>query len=105
MTLMMNCPMNFGSPETNKVMPTISTFFGIVIKMFFDDHNPPHFHAEYQGDMAVFDFRGNILAGDIRSRTAVRLIREWIDLHQTELAENWEDLQNGRGFRKIPPLT
>ncbi len=105
MTLMMNCPMNFGSPETNKVMPTISTFFGIVIKMFFDDHNPPHFHAEYQGDMAVFDFRGNMLASDIRSRTAVRLIREWIDLHQTELTENWEDLQNGRGFRKIPPLT
>lgn len=86
-------------------MPTISTFFGIVIKMFFDDHNPPHFHAEYQGEMATFDFRGNILAGDIRSRTAVRLIREWIDLHQTELAENWEDLQNGRAFRKIPPLT
>ena len=86
-------------------MPTISVFFGIVIKMFFDDHNPPHLHAEHQGEMAVFDFRGNILAGDIRSRTAVRLIREWIDLHQTELTENWEDLQNGRGFRKISPLT
>ena len=86
-------------------MPTISVFFGIVIKMFFDDHNPPHLHAEHQGEMAVFDFRGNILAGDISSRTAVRLIREWIDLHNAELAENWEDLQSGRGFRKIPPLT
>ena len=80
-------------------------FFGIVIKMYFDDHNPPHLHAEHQGEMAVFDFRGNILAGDISSRTAVRLIREWIDLHNAELAENWEDLQSGRGFRKIPPLT
>jgi hypothetical protein len=86
-------------------MPTVSIFFGIVIKMYFGDHNPPHFHAEYQGEMAVFDFRGNILAGDISSRTAVRLIREWADLHPAELAENWEDLQNGRGFRKIPPLT
>lgn len=57
-------------------MPTISVFFSIVIKMFFDDHAPPHIHAEYQGDMAVLDFRGNILAGDIKSRVAVRLIRE-----------------------------
>ena len=86
-------------------MPTISMFFGIVIRMYFDDHNPPHLHAEYQGEKAVFDFRGNILAGDISSRTSVKLIREWIDLHDAELAENWEDLQNGRGFRKIAPLT
>ena len=86
-------------------MPTISMFFGIVIKMFFDDHNPPHFHAEYQGDMAVFDFRGNILAGDIRSRTAVRLIREWIDLHQDALTKNWSNMEQGRAFDRIPPLT
>jgi hypothetical protein len=86
-------------------MPIVSMFFGIVIKMYFDDHNPPHFHAEYQGEKAVFDFRGNILRGDIASKTAVRLIREWIDLHQKELAQNWEDLQNGRGFQKIAPLT
>jgi Domain of unknown function (DUF4160) len=86
-------------------MPTISTFFGIVIKMFFDDHNPPHFHAEYQGEMAVFDFRGNILRGSINSRTAVRLIREWIDLHPAELEENWQNMQQGREFNKIAPLT
>ena len=85
-------------------MPTISIFFGIVIKMFFEDHNPPHFHAEHQGEMAVFDFRGNILRGDISSRTAVRLIREWVDLHQTELDENWNDMQAGREFHRIDPL-
>jgi hypothetical protein len=38
-------------------MPEISRFFGIVIKMFFDDHNPPHFHAEYGGDRALIDIR------------------------------------------------
>ena len=86
-------------------MPTISVFFGIVIKMFFDDHNPPHFHAEYQGEMAVFDFRGNMLRGNIQSRTAVRLIREWVDLHQGELEHNWNQMQQGREFHKIPPLT
>ncbi len=85
-------------------MPTISIFFGIVIKMFFDDHNPPHFHAEHQGEKAVFDFRGNILRGDISSRTAVRLIREWVDLHQPELDKNWGEMQAGREFRRIDPL-
>lgn len=85
-------------------MPTISIFFGIVIKMFYDDHNPPHFHAEHQGEMAVFDFRGNILRGDISSRTAVRLIREWVDLHQPELDENWERMVSGKQFEKIEPL-
>jgi len=85
-------------------MATISVFFRIVIKMFFDDHNPPHFHAEYQGEMAVFDFRGNILRGDIGSRTAVRLIREWGDLHQAELEENWVEMQAGREFHRIEPL-
>lgn len=86
-------------------MPTISVFFGIVIKMFYDDHNPPHFHAEYQGEMAVFDFRGNILRGNIRSRTAVRLIREWVDIRQTELENNWDRMQEGEEFTKIDPLS
>lgn len=85
-------------------MPTISIFFGIVIKMFFDDHPPPHFHAEHQGEMAVFDFRGNMLRGDISSRTAVRLIREWVDLHQTELDENWRQMEAGKELHRIEPL-
>jgi hypothetical protein len=44
-------------------MPEICRFFGIIIRMFFDEHDPPHFHAEYQGSKAVFDFNGNILKG------------------------------------------
>ena len=56
-------------------MPEISRFFGIIIRMFYDDHNPPHFHAEYQGNSAVFDFQGNILKGDLSSRTATKLVR------------------------------
>ena len=46
-------------------MPIISTFFGIVIRMFYDDHNPPHIHVEYQSKKALLDFRGNILKGDL----------------------------------------
>ena len=85
-------------------MPEIARFYGIIIKLFFGDHPPPHFHAEHQGDKAVFDFRGNILRGDISSRTAVRLIREWVDQHQEELAYNWTEMEAGRGFKPIEPL-
>ncbi|HEX7343545.1 MAG TPA: DUF4160 domain-containing protein [bacterium] len=57
-------------------MPEISRFFGIIVRMFYDEHNPPHLHAEFQGCKALLDFRGNILQGDLKSKTALRLIRE-----------------------------
>ena len=41
-------------------MPEICRFFGIVVRMYYDEHNPPHFHAEYSGNKAVFDFKGNV---------------------------------------------
>jgi len=52
----------------------------------------------------VLDFRGNIIKGDLRSRTALRLIRDWIDLHLPELEENWELARAGRDLRQIEPL-
>lgn len=59
-----------------KLMPYISMFFGIIIRMFYNDHPPPHFHAEYQGQRGIFDFDGNMTQGNLASRTAQRLIRE-----------------------------
>ncbi|MBI3317186.1 MAG: DUF4160 domain-containing protein [Candidatus Omnitrophica bacterium] len=85
-------------------MPEISRFFGIIIRMFYDDHNPPHFHAEFSGKQAKIDFHGNILMGDLGSRTALRLVREWVDLHQAELAEDWELARKDKEIRKITPL-
>lgn len=85
-------------------MPEISRFFGIIIRMFFDDHNPPHVHAEYQGRKAVFDFTGNIMRGDLGSRTATKLVREWIDIHVDDLRSDWELAQAGRELKKIDPL-
>ena len=85
-------------------MPEISRFFGIIIRMFFDEHNPPHIHAEYQASKAVFDLNGNITRGDLGSRTAVRLVREWIDMHSSELREDWELTQAGKEIKKIAPL-
>lgn len=72
-------------------MPEISRFFGIIIRMFYDDHNPPHFHVEFQGNKAVVDFQ-------------TKLVREWVDLHQMELEENWQLAQEGREIKKIDPL-
>lgn len=85
-------------------MPIVSVFFGIVVRMYYDEHNPPHLHAEYQGSKILLDFRGNILKGDLRSRTALRLVRDWIDLHVDELYENWELARAGKEVKQIAPL-
>ena len=70
-------------------MPTISFFYGIAIQMFFDDHNPPHFHARYGSDRAVVRISdGQILAGDLPP-TAVKLVKEWALLRRAELEHNW----------------
>ncbi len=85
-------------------MPIVSRFFGIIIRMFYDEHNPPHFHAEYQGNKALFDLNGNMLRGDLKSKTARKLVREWVDLHSDEIAYNWEMAMKGQALKKIDPL-
>ncbi|MDE0155159.1 MAG: DUF4160 domain-containing protein [Gammaproteobacteria bacterium] len=85
-------------------MPEISRFFGIIIRMFYDEHNPPHFHAEYSGNRAVFDFQGNVLKGSLSSRTATKLVREWTDLHLSELEEDWKLARESKTIKKIEPL-
>ena len=85
-------------------MPIISVFFGIVIRMFYKEHEPAHFHVEHQGQQAKVDFAGNLLAGSIQSNTAIRLVREWTDQHRAELEANWESMKAGRPLSKIPPL-
>ena len=85
-------------------MPIISAFFGIVVRMYYDDHAPPHLHAEYQGHKAMLDLHGDVLRGDLRSKTALRLVREWIELHNGELNDDWQLAREGRDIRPIPPL-
>jgi hypothetical protein len=75
-------------------VPIISTFFGIVIRMFYREHEPAHFHAEYQGQQATFDFAGTPLSGSIRSRT----------LHRSELEANWRRMKSGEALERIEPL-
>ncbi len=85
-------------------MPEISRFFGIVVRMYYDEHNPPHLHAEYSGNKAVFDFQGNIIKGDLSSKTAIKLLREWIDIHEMELVEDWNLARANKEIKKINPL-
>jgi hypothetical protein len=85
-------------------MPIISTFFGLIIRMYYADHNPPHFHVEFRGEKATFNFEGRLLTGNIASATARRLIREWANRHKLELMINWKSIEQGRPLKRIEPL-
>ena len=84
-------------------MPVLSTFFGIVIRMFYRDHGPPHFHAEYQGQQATFTFDGEVVAGGL-SRAAQRLVKEWCPAHRDDLGANWRRMTASEPLERIAPL-
>jgi hypothetical protein len=85
-------------------MPIISTFFGLIIRMYFADHNPPHFHVEFRGERATFAFDGQLLTGHLSSGNARRLVREWARRHRLELMINWQNIEQGRPLNRIKPL-
>lgn len=85
-------------------MPRISSFYGIVISMYFDDHVPPHFHAEHGEHSAKVEIAtGEIYLGRLPKRDA-HLVRRWTLLHRSELEENWERARADRPLAKIDPL-
>jgi hypothetical protein len=85
-------------------MPEISRFFGIVIKMFFDDHNPPHFHAEYGDRDALIDIRNlSAFAGSLPPRV-MGLVIEWATRHQQELLDDWARARAQQALNEIEPL-
>jgi len=86
-------------------MPIISAFFGIVIRMYYKEHEPEHFHAEYAGQQAKFTFDGGLIAGEIASRRAVRRIRTWARAHRVELEANWVKMKAGQALEAIAPLS
>lgn len=86
-------------------MPEISRFYGIVIAMFAKDHLPPHFHARYGEYRALIDIvTGEIVQGELPSR-AIKLIRDWREMHTEELLKNWHESQKDNPvINKINPL-
>lgn len=85
-------------------MPEISRFYGIVIKLFHNDHQPPHFHAEYGGgQMLVAIDTLAIIAGKLQPR-ATGLVMEWASEHQDELRRIWDKARNQESLDRIDPL-
>lgn len=86
-------------------MPTISVYYGISIRMYWNerDHPVPHFHAEYGEYRAAIDLDGEIMGGQL-PRRALRLVREWGQLHGDELLANWFRARNNEPIEAIDPL-
>jgi hypothetical protein len=85
-------------------MPQISSFFGIAIYMYFSDHAPPHFHAEYGEDEAVYTIETLELLRGSLPRRAHSLVVEWATLHREELRTNWVRARSGERLATITPL-
>lgn len=85
-------------------MPEISRFYGIIIRMYFIDHHPPHFHAEYQGYKAEYNINElSVIAGELPKR-AHALVLEWASLHRHELIEEWKLASIPNALFPIEPL-
>ncbi len=85
-------------------VPIISQFFGIIIRMFFNEHVPPHFHVQYGEYKAAVDIRSLTLTEGRLPRRALELVLDWAELHQTELLKNWDLCQNHLRPEEIQPL-
>jgi len=87
-------------------MPVISQFFGIIVRMYFNDdekHHAPHFHAKYNGFEASFDFDGNLLSGKFPIKQT-KYVVAWADIHKDELSALWDIMQTEDQYFKIKGL-
>lgn len=88
-------------------MPTISMFYGIIVRMYFFDtrqHALPHIHVEYSGQSAVFSIdSGEVIAGMLPAKQG-KLVGAWIELHRDELMADWQLAIKGEALFKIEPL-
>jgi len=90
--------------EYNEIMPELSRFLGIAILMYFDDHNPPHFHVRYNDFRALISIKDLLLLeGELPPRV-LGLVMEWAGSHKKELMDNWNMMQETGKCFKIEPL-
>ncbi|MBM3934104.1 MAG: DUF4160 domain-containing protein [SAR202 cluster bacterium] len=85
-------------------MPKICEFYGVTIAMFYNDHEPAHFHATYGGDLAVIGVDPVVVLKGGLPRRALGLVFEWARSHQPELQENWARARAHRPLSRIEPL-
>ena len=85
-------------------MPEISLFYGIRVTMYYDDHNPPHFHVEYAGNKAIIDIlNASVMRGALPNKQ-LKLVLAWCVLHQDELMQNWELSKQSLPLNRLNPL-
>jgi len=84
-------------------MPVVSKFLGIVIMMYFNEHNPPHFHAKYGEYKIIVYLENGIIEGKFPKR-ALKIVLEWYELHKDELLEDWELCASRQQPKPISPL-
>ncbi len=88
-------------------MPTISMFYGIIIRMYYFDnqqHNMPHIHVHYQDDSAIVEIPSGIVLEGKLPRTKLKLVDAWVEIHKDELMADWSLASNGEQIFKIDPL-
>ena len=85
-------------------MPTICMFYGILIRMYWNDHAPPHFHVEYGEYRAQYLIETLVLSRGQRPRRAHALVLEWAAMHRNELMEDWELCELKQQPKMISPL-
>ena len=85
-------------------MPTVSRFFGIVVFMNYNDHNPPHFHARHQFPEVIVNIETGATTGEMSHR-ALQMLNEWREQHRQELLANWNRARQRIPLEPIPPLT
>ena len=86
-------------------MPEIARFYGIVIRMYFNDHNPPHFHATYGKHQAQVDIQTLAVFGGHLPPRALGMTIEWATQHRDELLEDWDRARSHRALQRIEPLS
>lgn len=84
-------------------MPEISRFLGIIICMYYDEHNPPHFHAKYGDYEITVEIGSGTIEGKFPKR-ALSAVLEWYKLHKNELIIDWELATKNQPLNKIEPL-
>ncbi len=85
-------------------MPEVSRFFGIVVALYYNDHEPPHFHARYGRQHALISIQSlSVLRGSLAPR-ALGLVMEWAAIHQGELLEDWNLARAQKPLNPIEPL-
>jgi len=85
-------------------MPTLSIFYGLVVKMYYKDHQKPHIHVQYQDDNAVIEIEtAELKEGNLPIRQ-LRFVQAWVEIHKEDLMSNWKLCKDGNEPFRIEPL-